>query len=154
MAKPKPIQLTNALTYRERMFVRIFDGDKYEAGRKCGYDEKKVDKLFITRRIQDAISRKDTVVDPLSDAIDIARRKDERMMFWMRTMNPDDGMIVEMKDRLRASELSGKADGDFIERVQVDEHREIVIKWGGEDINGTGSCDPVYAQISPEDGTP
>jgi len=147
MAKPKQIQLTSQLTYRERMFVRIFDGDKYAAAKKCGYTDKQIEKLFVTKRIQDAISRKDTIVDPLSDAMDVARRKAERMMFWMETM---DAETLEMKDRLRASELSGKADGDFVERVQVDEHREIVIKWGGEEINGPGSCNPICAQIGAE----
>jgi len=129
------------------MFARIYDGDMYAAGKKCGYSAKQVEKLFVTKRIKDAIARKDTLVDPLSDAIDVSRRKAERMMFWMETM---DTGSVEMKDRLRASELSGKADGDFIERVQVDEHKEIIIKWGGEDINGLGSSNPVYPQIGAE----
>jgi hypothetical protein len=149
--KEKELQLTNNLTYRERMFVRIFDGDVYEAGRKCGFTDKQAEKLMLRKRIKDGISRKDTIVDPLSDDHDILRRKSERMMFWMQTMYDGD---IEMKDRLRATELSGKADGDFVERVQVEEHKEIVIRWGIEGVtDGAGSCNPVHAESCSEDDT-
>ena len=140
--KNTAIQLTNNLTYRERMFVRIYDGDVYDAARKCGFTEKQAERLMLRKRIKEGISRKDTIIDPLNDDQDILRRKTERMMFWMQSMYNDD---IEMKDRLRASELSGKADGDFIERVQVDEHKEIVIRWGIEGVtDGAGSCDSVF----------
>lgn len=132
----KDLQLTNILTYRERMFVKVFDGDMYAAGRLCGFTDKQVEKLMVTKRVKDAISRKDTMVDPLSDETDRERRKAERMLFWMNSMQDKD---IEMKDRLRASELSGKADGDFVEKVQVEEHQEIVIRWGGVD----GGCNTV-----------
>ena len=145
--KEKSLQLTNVLTYRERMFVRIYDGDLYDAGRKCGYTDKQAEGLMTRKRIKDGIARKDTIIDPLNDDQDIIRRKAERMMFWMNSMQDND---VEMKDRLRASELSGKADGDFVERVQVEEHKEIVIRWGIEGVTdgGSGSCDSVFSEIS------
>lgn len=46
----------------------------------------------------------------------------ERRRFWTSVMRDSN---ADMKDRLKASELSGKADGDFIER------REITGKDGG-----------------------
>ena len=48
--------------------------------------------------------------DPL-----IATRED-RQRFWTEVMYNEE---VETKDRLRASEILGKSQGDFIERVEV-----------------------------------
>lgn len=41
----------------------------------------------------------------------------ERRRFWTETMRNKDG---DMKDRLKASELIGRADGDFVERKKIE----------------------------------
>jgi len=42
----------------------------------------------------------------------------DRMQWWTEVMNSDE---TEMKDRLKASELLGKAQGDFVERREITE---------------------------------
>lgn len=43
----------------------------------------------------------------------------ERQEFWTAVMRSDEGYEAEMKDRLKASELLGKAQLDFVEKVEM-----------------------------------
>ena len=56
----------------------------------------------------------------------IATRQD-RQRFWTDTMQ--DGAL-DMKDRLKASELLGKSEGDFLDRVEAKHDGELRISWG------------------------
>lgn len=62
---------------------------------------------------------------------EMIERKARRIEFWMDTM---DDIEQKMTDRLRASELSAKADGDFVERKEVtiaSTYREILMTRAG-----------------------
>ena len=43
----------------------------------------------------------------------------ERREFWTKVMRGDEESS-DMKDRLKSSELLGKADGDFVERKKIE----------------------------------
>lgn len=62
---------------------------------------------------------------------EIIERKARRIEFWMAAMDDEE---QKMTDRLRASELSAKADGDFVERREVtiaNTYREILMTRAG-----------------------
>ena len=69
--------------------------------------------------------------EDLLDAPDIATMEDINR-FWSETMNDPN---VEMKDRLKASELRARAAGGFIDRKTVDvKGGSVVFISGDEDI--------------------
>lgn len=62
----------------------------------------------------------------------IIERKQQRMEFWMGTMNSFED---KMADRIRASELAAKADGDFVERKEISvtaTYREMLLTRAGK----------------------
>lgn len=125
------------LTERERRFVVAFAGaaagNATSAARMAGYSDSTQAVLWSTAsrvlarpRVLDAI-REATANDPLVAC------KEERQRFWSRVMRgdpvmhtTDEGVVIEMppaiKDRLKASELLGKACGDFVERIDLFNH--------------------------------
>lgn len=91
-------------------------GNATESARKAGYSDKNAgvnaDKLLKNPKIQQALAERNKEVSQSR----IATIK-ERQEFWtsvLRGQEPD----AEMKDRLKASELLGKCQGDFIDRVE------------------------------------
>ena len=105
------------LTERERRFVEAFmgsaAGNATDAAKRAGYSAKSArfqgSRLATKRNIQDAIAERQKA-DPL-----VADRV-ERQQFWTAVQrNPD----VPWKDRLRASELAGKAGGDFVDLHEI-----------------------------------
>ena len=44
---------------------------------------------------------------------------EERQSFWTAVLRGDDGYEADMKDRLKASELLGRCQGDFLERREL-----------------------------------
>jgi hypothetical protein len=51
----------------------------------------------------------------------------ERQQFWTAVLRGEES--AEMKDRLKASELLGKCQGDFIERVESSGIQEIIVRY-------------------------
>ena len=105
-----------ALTAKQRAFVENYSGNATEAAIKAGYNKDTAysqgQRLLKNVEIQQAIQQRETKrLNPV-----IAKR--ERLMeFWTQTMEDTD---VYIKERLRASELLGKAQGVFMERVEVE----------------------------------
>ncbi len=102
------------LTHKQRAFVAAYAGNATEAAKKAGYSQKtaaaigpeNLKKPKILKAIQE---RENKEQEP-----DIATRK-ERQSFWTRTMRDE---RLPMKDRLEASRLLGKSEGDFLDRVE------------------------------------
>ena len=86
-----------------------------EAARRAGYSKRtaysigqeKLKKTEIQSAIQQAMTERNARL--------IADRE-QRQAFWTATMFDED---TDMKHRLKASELLGKSEGDFIERNEV-----------------------------------
>lgn len=111
------------LTTRQQRFIEVFNGNVVESARLAGYSEQYALKqahitLGRNRIIQQAIQERErNRQEPL-----IADRE-ARQKFWSETMlNPE----VEMQHRLKAAELLGRSEGDFMERLQVDSTIEVV----------------------------
>jgi phage terminase small subunit len=104
------------LTTKQRKFVRLYCGNGTEAARLAGYQgsedvlahmaEDNLRKPHIAEAIQ---KRESEEMAPL-----IAARKD-RQEFWTEIM---DSTGIEIAERLRASELLGKSEGDFLTKIE------------------------------------
>lgn len=104
-----------ALNARQRAFVEAYCGNATEAALQAGYSEKTARitaaKLLSKGNIQEALKeREDKRIASL-----IATRE-ERQRFWTTLMRDEDRKEV---DRLKASELLAKSEGDFLERREV-----------------------------------
>ena len=118
------------LTARQRAFVEAYAGNATEAAVKAGYSEKSAysqgQRLLKHAEIIRAIKERET--ERLRPAI---ASREERQRFWTRIMN-DAG--EETRDRLRASELLGKSNGDFLDRVELggEGGGPVTFRWANE----------------------
>ena len=103
------------LTLKQRKFVEAYTDNATAAALAAGYSPKTAysqgQRLLKKVEIITAIKKRETkALKPL-----IATRE-ERQKFWTQMMvNPD----AKDMDKLRASELLGKSEGDFLERREV-----------------------------------
>jgi len=108
------------LTTKQQRFVDFYDGNATDAARKAGY-KGNANQLH-------AIGAQNLQKLTIKEAIDAREKKrnkkniadrEERQGFWTDVMNMNDN-TVQMRDRLKASELLGKSQADFTEKVKVD----------------------------------
>lgn len=100
------------LTLKQSRFVQYYQGNATEAALQAGYSKKtafsigpeNLRKPLIIEALQKRLQKQDT---PL-----IASRSD-RQKFWSEVMLDKN---QDMNDRLRAAELLGKSEADFIEK--------------------------------------
>ena len=104
------------LNARQRAFVDAYAGNATAAALAAGYSERSArsqgQRLLTNDDIQDAIKAREAK----RLAPTIASRQ-ERQEFWTSVLRNED---EAMKDRLKAAELLGKSEGDFLERVEMD----------------------------------
>jgi len=112
----------SSITERERRFVEHYMGEAAgnatKAARLAGYAkntaEKQSSRLLGKVGIQHAIAAR-AQSDPAVWA------REERQQFWTDVARGQGRYAkASLKDRLRASELLGKSQADFVERHQVD----------------------------------
>ncbi len=113
--------MTTRLTPKQEAFVRAYveTGNASEAYRKI-YNASRMKPETVNRKAKELLDNgKITArVDELRARLDdeaIANAK-ERQRWWTQVMRND---AVDMKDRLKASELLGKVQGDFVERREI-----------------------------------
>ena len=101
------------LTVKQQRFVEAYNGNATEAMIAAGYSAKSaasnVDKILKNTEIQAAIQNREKARNSAAIAT-----RDERQTFWTSVLRDPE---TELRDRLRASELLGKSEGDFLERV-------------------------------------
>lgn len=102
------------LTPRQRKFVAAFDGNATDAARKAGYNGdgntlgQTAHQLLKNPKVAAELGKRETkVVQGL-----IADRA-ERQAFWSAAMRE---AAHDIGARLKASEVLGKSEGDFVER--------------------------------------
>ena len=104
------------LNARQQAFVEAYAGNATAAALAAGYSEKTArsqgQRLLTKDDIKDAIKARETQ----RLAPTIATRQ-ERQEFWTSVLRNEN---EAMKDRLKAAELLGKSEGDFLERVEMD----------------------------------
>lgn len=103
------------LTVKQLRFVEAYDGNATAAAIAAGYSVKTAcyignENLRKPNIIKAIKAREAKKVKP-----HIASRED-RQKFWTETMRDTK---ADLKNRLRASELLGKSEADFIERVEA-----------------------------------
>jgi len=109
-----------ALNTKLQTFVNVFDGDANKAADIAGITQQYGRRLVMSQtaagiqpkclEVQEEIKqRRATELAP-----DIANRQ-RRQRFWTKSM--DDGAL-SMADRLRASELLGKSEADFVDVIR------------------------------------
>jgi phage terminase small subunit len=97
------------LTDKQRLFVEAYCGDIKSAAIAAGITHDHGRRLATQSHIKEALSkRKETILGDL-----IANRA-ARQRFWTEVMRDKDEAI---QNRLKASEILGKSEGDFVERV-------------------------------------
>lgn len=105
------------LNARQQAFVEAYAGNATAAALAAGYSERSArsqgQRLLTNDDIQDAIKAREAK----RLAPTIASRQ-ERQEFWTSVLRNED---EAMKDRLKAAELLGKSEGDFLERVEMDQ---------------------------------
>jgi len=170
------VQKAGELTRMERAFVRLFEGDGKAAVKGAGYKTShpsaKALALLSKPRVQRAIAEKLARVESEFDKVrkehvarvkEIEQLKDEiaemdeevlmghiatrreRQVFWTQLMMDD---LEKATDRLKASELLGRSETDFVERKDVNVNAKLgVIATPAvmamlEDITGVRLPDP------------
>lgn len=117
------IRVERKLSKKQQRFIDLYNGNGTETARQAGYaGSDKV--LGITaakllgnaRVLAEVRHRESKEIRPK-----IVTRL-QRQEFWTRIMSDE---ALSIKDRLRASELLGKSEADFSERIQIDNAEEL-----------------------------
>lgn len=103
------------LTVRQRRFVELYNGNATEAAVKAGYSQKYANRIAAQLMDNEKIVEKIQTREAERDAAEIAGNA-ERKRFWTAVLRDES---LPLKDRLRASELLGKSEGDFIDRKEL-----------------------------------
>lgn len=114
MGKPKP----KKLTAKQLKFAQVYDGNGTEAARLAGYKgsentlaQNAIDLLRNPHITQIIAKRNDKIAKPL------IMNRQQRQQLWSRIANTKS---YKTSDRLRATELLGKSEADFIAKHEVD----------------------------------
>lgn len=126
------------LTTKQKAFIQAYCGNATEAALKAGYSKKTAafigaENLKKPQIIEQIKKREEKRADKR-----IATRE-ERQIFWTQTMKDEK---ADMRDRLRASELLGKSEADFLEKVEHSGSLEGVVVLPAVQIAGeAGAAD-------------
>lgn len=122
------------LTVKQQNFVLAYAGNTREAAEKAGYAKKFAAqtgaRLLNNPLVSKAIREREN--ERISS--DIASRE-QRQKFWSEMMNDTD---EKPEVRLRASELLGKSEGDFLDRVEANISHEpgVIVMPVPHDLRG------------------
>ncbi len=109
------------LTVKQQRFVEVYSGNATQAALEAGYSPRTA--AFIGAenlkkpQIKAAIAERESAASSVRVATRI-----ERQTFWTRIMNDEE---ADLRDRLRASELLGKSECDFVEKISLDAKTEM-----------------------------
>jgi len=102
------------LTLKREAFVEAYAGNATQAALAAGYSPKTAHvighELLKKPEIQEAIQKR--TGERLNSLI---ADREERQSFWTEIMRDRES---DPKDRLRASELLGKSEGDFLDKIE------------------------------------
>ena len=105
----------NELTAKQRRFVEAYDGNARKAAIAAGYSEKTAEVIGHENLRKPKILAEIKAREVVRSTPLIASRA-ERQQFWSSVMRDKD---QQMRDRLKAAELLGKSEADFIERQEI-----------------------------------
>ena len=126
-------------TARQARFIDSYSGNIKEAAALAGLSYDYARRLVTKSHIRDAIRNREHT--------EVRRRRiatrQQRQQFWTKTMNDDS---LNMGDRLRASELLGKSEADFVDVIKSEHTMRLQL--GAPRALLTGRT-PVDAEIVP-----
>jgi len=128
-----------AITALEQAFINHYNGDSMEAAKKAGWKglteagyREVIRKMLANPDIRDALAEKMEFDREILESR-IRAEREIRRNFWRDVMVGDQ---YDMRDRIKCSELLGKADGDFIERKELSgpgggpiQSQQLIFKW-------------------------
>lgn len=112
------------LTVKQQRFVDCYDGNATKAALKAGYNAKTARQIGQENLTKPVIALAIAEREAKSASAKIATRE-ERQAFWSSVLRAEE---EQMRDRLKASELLGKSNADFIDRLQQDGQIEINVR--------------------------
>lgn len=125
------------LTEKQRRFVEAYmgaaAGNATEAAMAAKYANpaQAGSRLLRNAKILEAIKAR-------VDADPAVKTREQRQQFWTETM---DDTAVAMKERLRASELLAKSQGDFVQRHEVNATTASVVIYHPDNSRGPKPSD-------------
>lgn len=136
----RPSQILNK---KQKVFVEAYAGDEVAAMQIAGYEgdpkylKQKANQMLRQPKIIKAIQDRSRYLVNLGTAVS---DRNERMMFWSSIMNNHDPHYrkevdangipipepnIPVSTRLKASELIGKAEGDFVTQIDINHNVTI-----------------------------
>ena len=103
------------LTAKQRRFVEAYTGNATAAAIAAGYSEKTAEVIGHENLRKPKILAEIKARETIRSTPLIASRA-ERQQFWSAVMRDKD---QQMRDRLKAAELLGKSEADFVERQEI-----------------------------------
>ena len=115
------------LTGKQKKFGDFYDGNGTEACRQAGY---KGSDNVLAQQARDNLSKPHIIAyieSRNTEAKKIISTREDRQAFWSEVMGGKGGgkdkddkeKEVSMSDRLRASELLGKSEADFTDKIEA-----------------------------------
>ena len=108
------------MTKKQKSFVEHYNGNGTEAAKLAGYAG---NRAVLAQTASENLRNPDirSAIDnrTSADLEPFVADRTKRQQFWTKIMNDPE---IEIRDRLRASELLAKSDGDFIDR-KSNEHK-------------------------------
>jgi len=118
------------LTAKQQAFVDAYEGNATEAAIKAGYSEKNARntgcRMLTKANIIAAIQSRQE--KPRTQTI---ATREERQAFWTRVLlgtELEAGEPPTMANRLKASELLGRSEADFTEKIEGDMNLNVIRK--------------------------
>ena len=114
-----------SLTPKQSAFIDAYTGNATEAARMAGYSQATAysqgQRLLKNPDVAAAIRAREA-----ERQAGIVATREERLKFYTQVMR---NVEEDTKHRLKAAELLGKAEGDFLERVEVETPKQVVFTW-------------------------
>ena len=110
------------LTVKQQRFVDCYAGDVIKAAKIAGIAHGTARNLMTQNDIKAAIKGRVAKTSKLHIAT-----REKRQAFWTKTMEGKLSKHLSYSDKLRASELLGKSEMDFTEKVDVNVSGELKI---------------------------
>lgn len=107
--------MADKLTARQQRFVDAYDGNATQAAIAAGYSAKNARntgaRMLTKANIRAALRAREK-----DRSAPMIATREERQAFWTEIMRDENTMIMA---RLKAAELLGKSEADFVEKVDV-----------------------------------
>jgi hypothetical protein len=123
---------TPAITKKQQIFIDCYDGDIEKSAEKAGITYGYARRLMVLPKhshIAAAIRSREVTRSNKRIAT-----REERQQFWSLMMTSKENA----RDRLKASELLGKSEADFVERKRIEDADGKPLKWRIEVVTGKG----------------